>query len=82
VAQNNTAEMCIDFRDIVGEHSGDNMAEAVWTTLTNYGLEKGRVSIGIHIVYFYNDISAPRGYDGQRTNSDTMMVRLQVSIIC
>lgn len=39
--------MLIDFREILGEHSGDNMAEAVWTTLKNYGLEKGRVSVAI-----------------------------------
>lgn len=37
-----TEEMLIDFRELVGEHSGENMAEAVWTTLKNYGIE-GRV---------------------------------------
>ncbi|KAJ7732345.1 hypothetical protein DFH07DRAFT_755307, partial [Mycena maculata] len=31
-------ELLIDFREIVGEHSGENMAEEVWTTLELYGL--------------------------------------------
>jgi len=34
--------MLIDFRELVGEHSGENMAEAVWQTLETYGL-LGRV---------------------------------------
>lgn len=36
-------ELLIDFRELVGAHSGANMAEAVWETITLYGLE-GRVS--------------------------------------
>ncbi|KAF9551875.1 hypothetical protein CPC08DRAFT_610532, partial [Agrocybe pediades] len=32
-------ELLIDFRELVGEHSGENMAEAVWETLTTYGIE-------------------------------------------
>jgi len=35
-------ELLIDFRELIGEHSGDNMAEAVWQTLELYGLV-GRV---------------------------------------
>ena len=35
-------EMLIDFCELVGEHSGENMAEAVWQTLEIYGL-LGRV---------------------------------------
>ncbi|KAF8487446.1 hypothetical protein DFH94DRAFT_609932, partial [Russula ochroleuca] len=31
-------ELLIDFRELVGEHSGENMAEAVWATLELYGL--------------------------------------------
>lgn len=31
-------ELLIDFRELIGEHSGDNMAEAVWQTLELYGL--------------------------------------------
>jgi hypothetical protein len=34
--------MLIDFRDLVGDHSGENMVEAVWQTLETYGL-LGRV---------------------------------------
>ncbi|KAF8989143.1 hypothetical protein BDQ17DRAFT_1257141, partial [Cyathus striatus] len=31
-------EVLIDFRELVGEHSGDNIAEAVWDTLVCYGI--------------------------------------------
>ena len=32
-------ELLIDFCELVGEHSGKNMAEAVWETLTCYGIQ-------------------------------------------
>ncbi|KAJ7207712.1 hypothetical protein B0H12DRAFT_982305, partial [Mycena haematopus] len=31
-------ELLIDFQELIGEHSGDNMADIVWQTLTDYGL--------------------------------------------
>jgi len=37
-------ELLIDFRELQGEHSGENMAEAVWETLKQYGLI-GQVSL-------------------------------------
>ncbi|KAJ7909420.1 hypothetical protein B0H13DRAFT_1608444, partial [Mycena leptocephala] len=33
-------EMLIDFREMVGEHSGENMAEEVWNCIEMYGLEE------------------------------------------
>jgi hypothetical protein len=33
-------ELLIDFRELIGEHSGENMAEAVWATLELYGLTR------------------------------------------
>ena len=36
-------ELLIDFRELSGEHSGENMAEVVWETLKRYDLI-GRVS--------------------------------------
>jgi hypothetical protein len=39
-----TEELLIDFRELIGEHSGENMAEAVWATMELYGLV-GKVSI-------------------------------------
>jgi hypothetical protein len=36
-------ESLIDFRELMGEHSGENMAAAVWETLEKFGLI-GRVS--------------------------------------
>ncbi len=38
-------ELLIDFRELEGAHSGENMAEVVWGTLTLYGLrEKVRIN--------------------------------------
>ena len=37
-----TEELLIDFRELIGSHSGENMALAVWDTLKLYGL-KGKV---------------------------------------
>lgn len=31
-------EVLIDFREIIGAHSGENMAEIVWETMERYGL--------------------------------------------
>jgi hypothetical protein len=31
-------ELLIEFRELVGPHSGENMADAVWTTMELYGL--------------------------------------------
>ena len=42
-----TEEILIDFRELTGDHSGENLVTAVWDTLDLYGL-KGRVS------YHYN----------------------------
>jgi hypothetical protein len=38
----NVEELLIDFQELIGSHSGENMAEAVWATLKLYGLT-GRV---------------------------------------
>ena len=32
-------ELLIDFQELLGEHSGENMADVVWNTLCNYGIE-------------------------------------------
>ncbi|KAJ6576336.1 hypothetical protein B0H10DRAFT_1837022, partial [Mycena sp. CBHHK59/15] len=50
-------ETLIDFRELQGEHSGENMAEEVWESLASYGLE-GR------IIAFVMD---------NATNNDTMI---------
>jgi hypothetical protein len=33
-----TEELPIDFQELIGEHSGENMAEAIWATMELYGL--------------------------------------------
>jgi hypothetical protein len=48
-----TEELLIDFRELIGEHSGENMAEAVWATMEAYGLI-GKVSFqasGLHCIF-------------------------------
>jgi hypothetical protein len=35
-----TGELLINFKELIVEHSGENMAEVVWETLKQYGLEK------------------------------------------
>jgi hypothetical protein len=37
--KNTSEELLIDFRELEGEHSGANMAEATWETLTRFGIE-------------------------------------------
>jgi hypothetical protein len=32
-------ELLIDFRELIGEHSGENMADVVWSTLELYGIQ-------------------------------------------
>jgi hypothetical protein len=32
-------ELLIDFQELLGKHSGENMAEAIWETLVMYGIE-------------------------------------------
>jgi hypothetical protein len=31
-------ELLIDFQELIGQHSGENMAEVVWATMELYGL--------------------------------------------
>ncbi len=35
-----TEELLIDFQELIGKHTGENMAEAVWETLTLYGIQE------------------------------------------
>ncbi|KAJ7080039.1 hypothetical protein C8R44DRAFT_653919, partial [Mycena epipterygia] len=43
IGNNGELEEClIDFRELVGAHSGENMADAVWKTVEKFGLS-GRV---------------------------------------
>lgn len=44
IGLNLAEELLIDFRELIGEHSGENLAHAVYETQEAYGL-KGRASI-------------------------------------
>jgi len=37
-------ELLIDFQELIGKHSGENMADAIWETLIMYGIE-GRIAM-------------------------------------
>ncbi|PBK91178.1 hypothetical protein ARMGADRAFT_932826, partial [Armillaria gallica] len=54
-------ESLIDFHELIGEHSGDNMAEVVWATLKAFGLTD-------QIMAFVMD---------NATNNDTMVKRIE-----
>jgi hypothetical protein len=43
-------EVLIDFKELVGEHSGENLAELVWSALEMYGIEK-KVCIQRHLIH-------------------------------
>jgi len=47
-----TEELLIDFRELIGEHSGENMAEAVWATMELYGLI-GKVSFQALVLLYW-----------------------------
>lgn len=32
-------ELLIDFRELIGQHSGENMAAVVWSTLETYDIQ-------------------------------------------
>ena len=42
--QPSTEESLIDFHELLGCHSGENLADAVWDTLRTFGIQ-GKVSI-------------------------------------
>ena len=41
-------ELLIDFWELLGEHSSENMAEVVWTTSKLYRIENQIISILLH----------------------------------
>ncbi|KAF9025515.1 hypothetical protein BDZ89DRAFT_915822, partial [Hymenopellis radicata] len=55
-------EVLIDFRELLGEHSGSNMADIVWETLKKFGIEN-------RIIAFVMD---------NATNNDTMIEAIEL----
>ncbi|KAF9012336.1 hypothetical protein BDQ17DRAFT_1232093, partial [Cyathus striatus] len=41
-------ELLIDFQELIGPHSGENLAEAVWNTMELYGIQK---SVCVHFCF-------------------------------
>lgn len=76
----NVEELLIDFRELIGSHSGINLAAAVWSTMELYGLE-GRVSFPIHMgcKYTITDqaLKVLAINCDNASNNDTMMEELE-----
>ena len=69
----------IDFREIIGEHSGENLAHAVWETLELYGL-KGRVSVLclVSTLRYHAELTQVIVFNcDNASNNDTMMEELE-----
>ena len=49
----NVEELLIDFHELIGSHSGENLAAAVWSTMELYRLE-GKVSVSFHAHYAFH----------------------------
>jgi len=45
IADLSTEESLIDFRELLGKHTGENIADAVWDTLGTFGIQ-GKVNNG------------------------------------
>lgn len=71
---NYAEELLIDFRELVGSHSGENLASAVWQTLELYELQ-GRVCRHIikhvPVLIYFVQISAINCDNA--SNNDTMV---------
>lgn len=48
-------EILLDFREMVGAHSGENMSEAMWSTLVEYGIEEKASIIYVSLIAIYAD---------------------------
>lgn len=50
-------ELLIDFRELIGEHSGENMAHAVYETIKKYNLQ-GKVSHSclVDVIYLGDEL--------------------------
>lgn len=73
-------ELLIDFRELIGEHSGVNMAHAVYDTMKMYGL-RGRVSNStLYSFYIFPDqyFQVVGLNCDNASNNDTMADELEV----
>jgi hypothetical protein len=67
-------ECLIDFREFIGQHSGENMAAAVWKTVEDFKL-KGRVSVASspHFPSSSQPFQITAFVMDNATNNDTMI---------
>jgi hypothetical protein len=72
-----TEELLIDFRELIGQHSGENMAKAVWATMELYGLI-GKVNLGSLINgCLLNDSQVITIVMDNASNNNTLMTSLE-----
>jgi|ERR1700733_12424206 hypothetical protein len=73
-----TEELLIDFRELVGKHSGENLADAVWQTMKLYGLQ-GRVGHAIFCSNYHLIVSQVIAINcDNASNNDTMAEALEI----
>jgi hypothetical protein len=67
----------MDFQEFIGEHSGENMAEAVWAKMELYGLV-GKVNLGLLINgHLLNDSQVIAIVMDNASNNNTLMTSLK-----
>ena len=44
---NSAEELIIDFKEVIGDHSGENIADVVWGTLTLYNIQDQVCVLGL-----------------------------------
>jgi hypothetical protein len=74
-----TEELLIDFRELIGEHSGENMAEAIWATMELYGLI-GKVSFRASVTQLFNLLTCSQIIAvvmDNTSNNNTLMMSLE-----
>jgi hypothetical protein len=71
-------ELLIDFRELIGEHSRENMAEAVWATMELYGLiEKVSFQALVHQCMLLIHLQIIAIMMDNASNNNTLMMSLE-----
>ena len=70
-------ELLIDFRELSGEHSGENMAKAVWETLKQYDLVGCVSSFDIMIAAKLHQLQIIAFVMDNAMNNDTLVAAIE-----
>ncbi len=70
---NSAEELIIDFKEVIGDHGGENIAEVVWGTLTLYNIQD---QVRVFRLILYCLLNTPKVICfvmDMRRNNDTML---------